>query len=303
MLDYRVESFLAVCQTMNFTRAANLLNLTQPAVSQHIRHLEEEFGVQLFSYARKKLQLTEAGRLLLHTATTMRHDALALRKHLAQAAQERRSYHLGATLTVAEFLLPGPLAALLRTPGLSVHLTAANTQTLLQLLDQGDIDFALVEGFFPQREYDALPFSEEAFVAVCGADYPLKRAVRRVEDLLPERLLVREQGSGTRELLQRELEQRNLSIGDFADSVQIGSIGALKALAVQGCGVTFLYRAAVQEELRRKTLRAMALENFSVSHTMHFVWRRDSVFSPEYQDFFHLLKTAAESAARQSDDV
>lgn len=99
MLDFRIETFLAVCQTMNFTRAAELLHITQPAVSQHIHALEAQYGVRLFLYQGKQLHLTESGRLLYQTAVTMRHDALRLRDALRQAGG-RRHLRFGATLTV-----------------------------------------------------------------------------------------------------------------------------------------------------------------------------------------------------------
>ena len=112
MLDFRIETFLAVCQTMNFTRAAELLHITQPAVSQHIHALEAQYGVRLFVYQGKQLHLTESGRLLYQTAVTMRHDALRLRDALRQA-DGRRHLRFGATLTVGEYIMPGPLRRLL----------------------------------------------------------------------------------------------------------------------------------------------------------------------------------------------
>ena len=139
MLDFRIETFLAVCQTMNFTRAAELLHITQPAVSQHIHALEAQYGVRLFVYQGKQLHLTESGRLLYQTAVTMRHDALRLRDALRQA-DGRRHLRFGATLTVGEYIMPGPLRRLLeQDPGLQLRMLTANTRDLLRLIDRKSV--------------------------------------------------------------------------------------------------------------------------------------------------------------------
>lgn len=115
MLDFRVETFLTVCRTMNYTRAAEELNITQPAVSQHIAHLERDYGVPLFAYRNKKLQLTDAGALLRDALSTMAHDERLLRDRMRSSATGARvELSLGMTLTAGEYLVAAPLADYLR---------------------------------------------------------------------------------------------------------------------------------------------------------------------------------------------
>ena len=138
MLDHKVETFLALCQTMNYTRAAEQLHITQPAVSQHIRALEAEYGARFFAYEGKQLSLTEAGTLFLRTASAARHDDLHL-KELLRAQAGRHTLHFGATLTIGEYLMPGPLSRLLRTdPDLRLRMVVNNTDALLAMLDRGE---------------------------------------------------------------------------------------------------------------------------------------------------------------------
>ena len=108
MQDFRMETFLTVCELLNYTRAAEALHITQPAVSQHIRCLEEYYGVKLFRYEGKRLRLTEAGALLRNAATTMKHDEIILRELLASG--DRPRFAFGATLTIGDFVLPPKLA-------------------------------------------------------------------------------------------------------------------------------------------------------------------------------------------------
>lgn len=289
MLDFRVDTFLTVCRTMNFTRAAEQLHITQPAVSQHIRALEEQYDTKLFRYQGKQLQLTESGRLFFRTAATMHHDALHLRELIQQ---EDHSRHLcfGATLTIGEYVMPGPLLHLLeREPDIRLRMLTANTQELLRLLDQGELDFAIVEGYFDRQAYDSLTYCIQPYLPVCAPFYQFERPVQRMEDLLGERLLVREPGSGTRNVLERVLEERNLNVQSFRRLSELGSLNAIKKLVCAGAGISFFYRPVVQAELDAGQLQEIFLEDGSIFHDFTFLWRQGSVFAPYYRKIFHLL--------------
>ena len=168
--------------------------------------LEEQYGAKLFRSQGKQLQLTESGRLFFRTAAAMHHDDLRLREALHQE-NIRRRLRFGATLTIGEYIMPAPLLRLLeREPDIQLYMRTANTQELLKLLDQGELDFAIVEGYFDKQAYDSLIYCTQRYIPVCASGHPFSPPVRRLEDLLKERLLVREPGSGTRNVLERALE-------------------------------------------------------------------------------------------------
>lgn len=289
LLDFRVETFLAVCQRMNYTRAAEQLHITQPAVSQHIRALEEQYSTKLFHYEGKQLRLTESGQLLLRTAATMHHDDLRLRAAI-QAANAGRRINFGATLTIGEYIMPGPLLRLLeQEPDIQLRMLTANTQELLQLLDQGELDFAIVEGYFDRQIYESRTYCSQRYLPVCAPSYEFARPVRRLEDLLGERLLVREPGSGTRNVLERALESHNLSIHSFRRHTELGSLNAIKTLVCAGAGISFFYQPVIQAELQAGQLQEIFLEDCAISHDFSFLWRRGSVFAPDYQAIFQLM--------------
>ena len=287
MLDFRVDSFLAVCKYMNFTKASEELNITQPAVSQHIHHLEQEYQTKLFEYKGKKLFLTPTGKLLLNAATTMKHDEIFLRKNMLQQEGETRHMVLGATLTIGEFMMPQLLSQYLQKyPTISVDLQIANTHQLLKKIDNGEIDFALVEGYFEKRDYDSLMFSKEPYIAVCGKDNPQSDKKQSLEQLLNEKLVLREQGSGTREILERYLESKNFSLKDFKLMLETNNIQAIKHFVMEGKGITFLYQITVQKELQQGKLKQVYLPDFPLSHEFNFIWRKNSIFTEYYQGIF-----------------
>lgn len=286
MLDFRMETFLTVCRYMNFTRASEKLNITQPAVSQHIRFLEKHYNTKLFRYEGKKLRLTGAGEILRNASLTMMHDEQSIQNEM-QKSEKEAEIRFGATRTIGDAVMGQILAEYLaRYPHARLHMEVENTQDLLGRLDQGQIDFALVEGFFKKSEYDFLVYSREKYIAVCSADYVFQSIPHRIDNLFQERLLLREEGSGTREVLERCLEAGNFNIQDFEERMEVGSMQTIKELTKAGCGITFLYEAAVRRELEEGSLRQIPLQDFPLTHEFTFIWRRGSIYADWYRELF-----------------
>lgn len=286
MLDFRMETFLTVCRYMNFTRASEKLNITQPAVSQHIRFLEKHYNTKLFRYEGKKLRLTGAGEILRNASLTMMHDEQSMQNEM-QETEKEAEIRFGATRTIGDSVMGSVLEKYLaRYPQARIHMEVENTHDLLVRLDEGRIDFALVEGFFKKSEYDFQIFSREKYIAVCSPDYIFQNTPECIEKLFQERLLLREEGSGTREVLERCLEAHNLSVQDFDKQMEVGSMQTIKELTKAGCGITFLYEAAVRRELEEGSLRQIPLQDFPVTHEFAFIWRRGSIYADWYRELF-----------------
>ncbi len=287
MLDFRMETFFQVCHFMNFTKAAEVLNITQPAVSQHIRYLENYYETKLLRQEGKKLKLTEAGKMLYKVASTMIHDEANLKKQILNLSNALEELRFGATKTVGEVVMPEIISRYLKDyPDSHIYMKVTNTTELLKCLEDGKLDFALVEGYFKKSDYDCLHYSTEKYVAVCCPDYPFKKKIERIEDLFEERLLAREPGSGTREVLERYLEAKNCSVDNFSRMAEIGSLHAIKELAKSGCGIAFLYEVAVKEEIAKGELMNIDIPDFNVCHDFNFIWRKGSVYSDIYHTLF-----------------
>ena len=288
MLDFRMDTFLKVCHYMNYTKAAAELNITQPAVSQHIRYLERYYNTKLFVQEGKKLKLTEAGRVLQRVSSSMLHDENNLKKHFLKLSDALTELKFGATKTIGEVVISDILTHYLHEyPDAHVFMKTANTSELLRCLKEGELDFALVEGYFRKSEYDYLHYSTEKYVAVCSPDYEWTKSPVTIDDLFQKRLLVREPGSGTREVLERYLESNNFSIDNFARTAEISSIHTIIDLAKAGCGITFLYEAAVKKDLEEGTLVPIPIKDFDVYHDFTFIWRKGSVYTDIYKTLFN----------------
>lgn len=294
MLDFRVETFLNACKTLNFTKTAEELCITQPAVSQHIKFIENYYNIKLFYNKGKKTFLTKEGAFLQNALTTMSLDLEHLRTELKKQDERNRLLKFGVTLTVGEYIIPGPLAKFLKNnKDKQLKMKVSNTFNLLEDLNKGSIDFAIVEGYFPQNEYDYLIFSREKYIGACATDSKYADGNFTIDELFKSTVITREPGSGTREILQRSLEDRNFTINDFADVMEISNLNAIKKLVKSDCGITFMYQAALEEAIEKKELCKIKILDFDISHNITFIWRKNSLFAEEYHNIFNQLKNFA----------
>ena len=290
MLDFRINTFLTVCEYMNFTKAAEILCITQPAVSQHIKYLESIYNTKLFEYEGKKIKITNAGQLLYQTAITMKHDEEYLKEKIEKEKLGITSVKFGATLTIGEFILPKKLHNYLKkNKNIKLTMIVENTKELLYKLEHGEIDFALVEGYFVKNEYQYIVYSKENYICVAGENYKFKKQPEVLGDLLKETLIVRERGSGTRDIFEKNLEEQNFTINDFSKVIEIGNINTIKYLVKNNDGITTLYEAAVKEELQNGTLKKIEIEDLQKNHCFYAIWRKNSAFESLYKDIISEL--------------
>lgn len=271
VLDFRYDTFLDLCETRNYSRTAENLGLSQPTVIQHIQHLERHYGTDRFLYRNKQLYLTEKGEELCRQVRRIRGMIRRAERQMAAPAG-RRTLRVGATKTIGEFVLPAAVDAYLRQdPEGDIDLYVDNTRALLGRLNAGVLDFAYLEGFFDKGAYAHRLLRRESFLGVCAPDSPLLGRRLALEDLLDQRLIIREPGSGTREILEKMLQQFSYGVDSFRHVSQISSFGALKALVAAGEGITFLYRPAAGKELAAGTLRELDIEGFPLRREFNFV--------------------------------
>ena len=290
MLDHRIETFLCVCHTKNFTAAAAKLHITQPAVSQHIRYLEKEYGCPLFSRDGKHISLTPAGEVLWQSMNSLKTDQQTLVRRMQEAGTKPRTLTFGVTLTIGEYVILPSLARFLHdNPDTNVQVRYGNTHTLVDLLYGGEIDFALVEGYVPRHDLGILVDRVEPYLPVCAKGHRFHKTVSTIQDLMPERILIREEGSGTREILEKYLALHNLSVSDFSHYAQVENMHSIVELLLRDCGIAFLYRAAVKDLLASGTLEIIPITNFQMFHDFTFIWNQHSCFAQEYQTICQYL--------------
>lgn len=293
MIDLRYETFLTLCRLKSYTQTAKALHITQPAVTQHIQYLENQYQCKLFIYKGRSLYVTPQGRFLQSYVTTLSADNKHFAQKLREADSPQKHITFGATLSIGEYSMPDIIAALLeKNKDLTIHMTVANTQLLLEKLNLGTLDFLLVEGLFNKADYETRRFSLEKFIPLCAAQSPYAKGSFTLEALTSSPLVLREEGSGTREILKQLLLEHSYPIEAFSQVIEIGNMAAIKKLVAKNIGITFLFEAAAKEELRAGTLKQIDVEGFEALREFNFVCLKNSYFKEEYLKVFEEMKGA-----------
>lgn len=292
MLDVRTETFLVLAKTLNYTNAAKELFITQPAVTQHIQFLEGEYGVKLFDYSNRQLSLTNSGNLFLKYIQETKASNMIIKRRLLELEGGEATINFSATLTIGEFTLAPIIKDLFNDfNNYKINFEIHNTEHILKSLNEGDIEFALIEGLFNKNDYCTKLLKEEEFVLVVSPHNKLgTRKNLKLFDILNERIIVREKGSGSREILERGLYDKNCSLDDFIGLVEIGNVGLMKRLVMDNVGISFMYRDAAKKEIEEGALKQVDIKDFKLLREFNFVTIDKPSIIEYTNNFYKFLK-------------
>ena len=281
MENFRLRVFRAVADEMSFRKAAEVLHLSQPAVSQHIHALEEEAGVQLFDRARgeghgSQISLTEAGRVLLGYANTAAETMVEARRALAALNHEVvGELRLGASTTVAQYVLPRILGAFLRQyPQVKLSLVSGNTERIVESVAEKKVALGIIEGPAMRRDVKTERMVKDEMVLIVSPTHTLalrKGAVITPAELAKLPLLLRERGSGSRRVVERALKKVGIPLRSLGVAMELDSTEAIISGVEAELGVGFVSRWAVGKVLRLGTVRVVAVEGLEIVRDFSFV--------------------------------
>lgn len=179
---------------------------------------------------------------------------------------------------------------LIKYPEMKIHMSVANTKVLLERLNNGELDFIVVEGLFDKSEYDSTLFSLENFIPVCSPKSEFANREIGFKELTKCRLILRERGSGTREIFENILQENNYSLHAFEKMIEIGNMAAIKKMVSNGLGITFLFEVAGKKEIEAGNLSVIHIPGFSEQREFNFVLLKNSFFRERYMTVYELLK-------------
>ena len=263
MDEFRLRVFVTAARTLSFSKCAAALNITQPAVSRHIGELEARYGMPLFSRGTSGVTLTKAGELLLSHAERL---LSAYQKMdydmdlLSQTSQGRLS--IGASTTIAMYLLPPVLAAFMeRSGGVEVSMLSGNSENVEQWLRDGTVDIGFVENASrrPWLHYEPLMADELVLVAGTQGRYGTLESVTP-EELRGLPLVLREKGSGTREIIERALNRRGIRVEDLNVVIELSSTEAIKSFVRSSDTLAIVSVIALHRELADGSLSIVDID-------------------------------------------
>ena len=262
MADRRLQVFHTVAKHLSFTKAAEALFMTQPAVTFQIRQLEEQFDARLFDRVHGRIALTAAGAVAFQYAERILALSAELESRLREmSGQEAGPLLVGASKTIAEFLLPRVLAEFKALhPGIVPRLFVENSESVQERVAGRSLDVGFIEGdtHLPTLDFDVC--CEDELQVVCVPSHPLARQPAVAPGLLAEHAYIsREPGSGTREVIDHYLQKAGMASDSLQVVMEASSPEALKGMVATGLGFTIMSRASVAKEVRLGELAGVAL--------------------------------------------
>ena len=272
--NFRMRVFRTVAHHLSFSRAAEELLLTQPAVTQQIKALEDEFGVALFDRGGGRITLTPGGAALLPFADRMKALSEAAIEAVASAYGEHAGeLAIGASQTIGQYLMPNFVAAFLQTHP-KVHVTArsGNTDEMLEELVSGRIQIALIEGPEQRKDVHIEPFMEDHLVLVVPAQHDWAGHEVKLDDLRSQPVLMREFGSGSRRVVEQALSKAGLKVKELMVGMELDSTEGLLSAVEAGLGVTFVSRWAVRNQLALGTLKLSRVAGLKLTRSFSMAY-------------------------------
>lgn len=292
MLITRLTTFLAVSRRMNYTRAAEDLGLSQPAVSRQIAQLERDFGVPLIEQVGKTMHLTAAGEVLVREAERLLGDLDRVRERVrVEGDPDRGPLRIGASSTPGLYLLPALIGACRRErPELDLRFTVANTLTIERQILKNELDLGFVGGRLSSDELLTESVATDEIVCFAGAAHPLA-ARKRVApaDLAAETWVIREAGSATRQLFEARFRELG---GVMKTCVELGSPDAVTRVVREGYGVAFGSRFGVADEVARGAVRVLPVSGLKVTRPILLVRHPDKSVNAAVRGFLERVKLA-----------
>lgn len=277
-MDTKFETLLSFSETRSYTRTAQLLGLTQPAVSQHIRSLEKEYECRLVHRTETGMQLTPQGELVVRYARQI----VGLYRSLAQRMEDYRRCEGGITVGLTHSAESHIMAQVLASccaerKDISFTIHTGAVGSLSEMLRSGEIDLAVVEGECPNdEELTSVLLDTDNLMLALAPDHVLAgNEFVTLDEMKQENLILRLPDSGTRNLFLSELESQNMSLADFRVTMQVDNIATIKELIMSRFGVSVLARSVCLKEIQSGQLILLPIQGLRMSREVRLVYRKD----------------------------
>jgi len=262
MADRRLQVFHTVARLLSFTKAAESLHMTQPAVTFQVRQLEEYFNTRLFDRAHNRISLTAAGERVYEYADKIFELYAKMDNAVRDLTGEISGVLIiGASTTIAEYMLPSLLGDFKKKyPDVNVQLRVSNSDGIVHMVENNDIDLGVVESPVLNKNLVVEECRKDRLVAIVPPQHPLSKNTEvSIKELLEHEYIAREEGSGTREVIHEQLAEAGMKSADLHITMELGSPEAIKGAVEAGMGVSIVSEVTIHKELEIGTLVALEL--------------------------------------------
>ena len=277
MIDNKLETLIAVNQLGSYTKAAQSLSLTQPAVSQHIKALEEELGIKIFNKTETGLKPTPEGVIAIRYAKRIKALYQVEEQRIADSKKNMFSLLVGITHTAESSTVGEALANYAyETKGLRITIISDSISNLYEKLEDYQVDLIIVEGHNLDKRYSSLLLDTDSLLLAVGQGNPLsKKSMVTINELEEEKMILRGANSGTRQLFEASLHSQGLSLDNLNIILEADNIGTIKELVIKNIGVSVLARSACLDEEMDHKLVLLPIEGLAMIREVNLVYPKD----------------------------
>lgn len=296
MLSTRHHIFIEVAVNGSFSKASKILFISQPAISKHIKALEDHYKQTLFERYGNNIKLTEAGNILfqyLKEAKKIENKLEFELSTLTNKFKAKGELKFGASTTVALYIIPKMLSAFhQKYSDVKISMLNRNTDTIVKALLDEHIDIGIVEGKKKLSSIIYQPFIKDEVVAVCSAKSAIaKKRNLSLKELIKTPIVLREQGSGTLDAVKYLLEKKGIKLSELKVGIRLAGTEALKNFLREDESLGFLPKGSVTRELKDGDLVAIKIENFKIERNFFFIQRRGADNNEMNKSFIKLCKS------------
>jgi DNA-binding transcriptional LysR family regulator len=293
MEDHKLRVFCTVAETKSFSKASEIIHLTQPAVSLQIQALEEIYETKLFDRSSSTVTLTPSGEILYRFAK----EILTL---YAQADKDigeitglvKGSISIGASTTLGNYLLPTVISEFKsKNPKIKIQLIVGNTKRIVELLNAGNLDMGIVEGEPTKYKIISEKLISDELVLIVPVPHPwAKKKDISMLDIIKEPVIFREEGSGTRQVIEKYLSKRGITTQKMNITTILGSTEAIKEAVENGIGISILSKWAVRRELRFGSLKIVKFKEGRLLRDFSLVFNKNAITSYAADEFLTFMR-------------
>ncbi len=274
-MDFRLQVFKKVAEKLSFTKAAKELYITQPAVSKHIEALERNLNIQLFLRKGNRISLTEAGNILLKYVYKIEKLYNQLDFELSSTKHNYRGkLRIGASSTITQYVLPELMANFKDNfKDMDISVMNGNTLQIEIALNNNKIDLGIIEGQSKNSDFHYQKFLDDEIVLVAANNHPItKEGEISLNDLQTHPIILREEGSGTLEVISHHLKTQNMNFSNFIVEMQFGSTEGIKNYILHSKRLAFLSIQSITNELKRNELNIIDIVDFDIKRSFNFIY-------------------------------
>ncbi len=294
--NFRLKVFRIVAEKRSFRQAADTLFLTQPAVTLQIKALEEQLGTSLFDRSGSRITLTDAGAKLLKHAKGMQRIAAEAEREISMLqGQEQGELRLGASTTIAQYVLPALMGEFKRLhPKVHLSVLGANTETIVRGVLDNRLALGMIEGPSMSRQIKTEPFLTDTIAVIVPARHEWAGQVIAIKDLASADLILREEGSGTRRVVEQALKHAGLPPKSAKIAMELDSTEAIKSAVESGLGIGFVSERAIRKELKLGSLQLVSVKGLKIERLFTLMHRLGPEPAGAAGTFLRFLRNAKE---------